>query len=98
MDPHRIETAIQLLTSAVDSGFLPGFSTAVYRNGEPVRLACGGTRKTGDSSQPVEEETIFLVASLTKPIVCAGALLLLEAGEFSLNQPVSAHIPEFTGG
>ena len=98
MDPHRIETATRLLTSAMDFGFLPGFSTAVYRYGQPVRLACGGMRKPGDASQAVEEETIFLVASLTKPIVCAGALLLLEAGEFSLNQPVSAHIPEFAGG
>ena len=48
--------------------------------------------------RPVERDTIFLIASLTKPVVCAGALLLLQQGAFSLDQPVCSLIPEFRGG
>src|SRR6266567_7038713 len=45
------------------------------------------------------EDTIFDAASLTKVVACTPAMMLLvERGKLKLDQPVSAYIPEFTGG
>ena len=98
MDVERLGMALGLIDGAVDSGFIPGFAAAVYRNGAPMCIGHGGARNPANLTQPVERDTIFLIASLTKPIVCAGALMLLEKGMFSLNQPVREFIPEFRDG
>jgi CubicO group peptidase (beta-lactamase class C family) len=94
----KLDGAMDLLDGAVRAGFIPGLATALYRGGKLVRVAFAGARNPADSSAPVERDTIFLIASLTKPVVCAGALLLLQQGAFSLDQPVCAFIPEFSGG
>ena len=97
-DPDRLGSAIRVLDDAVDSGFLPGCATAVFRCGKPVYCGHAGVRIHGDPRCPVDSNTLFLIASLTKPVVCAGALLLLEEGAFSLQQRVGRFIPEFQGG
>ena len=97
LDSDRLRAAMRLLGDAAESGFLPGWSAAIYRHGIPVCIAHAGIRNPEDPSSPVKRDTIFLVASLTKPIVCAAALLLLADGAFALDQPVSTVIPEFSG-
>lgn len=98
LDASRLEQAMGLLRDGVEAEFLPACAAAVYRHGEPACIAHGGARIAGDPATAIERDTIFLVASLTKPVVCAGALLLLEQGAFTLEQPVSAFIPEFRDG
>jgi CubicO group peptidase (beta-lactamase class C family) len=93
-----LNRAADLLSATVRSGFVPGLATAVYRAGKLVRVCFDGSRNPADPDSPVERNTIFLVASVTKPIVCAGALLLLQEGAFHLDQPLCAFIPEFRGG
>jgi CubicO group peptidase (beta-lactamase class C family) len=97
LDAKRLARGFDLLREAVSSGYIPGCAAAIFRRGKSVCVGWGGTRNPRDPSEPVEAETIFLIASLTKPIVCAGALLLLEEGAFSLEQPVHRYIPEFSG-
>ena len=92
-----LDRAFQLLAAAVQSGFIPGLATAIYRRGKLVRIGCAGSRLPGDPTSLVERDTVFLIASLSKPIVCAGALLLLQEGAFFLDQPLCSFIPEFTG-
>jgi CubicO group peptidase (beta-lactamase class C family) len=43
-------------------------------------------------------DTIFRIASMTKPITSVGALRLVEAGKLRLDDPVSRYIPEFADG
>lgn len=93
-----LDRATRLLDAAVQGGFLPGFASAVYRAGRLVRHCWAGTRNPANPAVEMRPDSIFLVASLTKPIVCAGALLLLQEGAFQLDQPVCAFIPEFSGG
>jgi len=94
---HRLDHAFGLLAAAVESGFVPGLATAVYRWGKLVRVGYAGSRLPGEPGFPVERDTIFLIASLSKPIVCAGALLLLQEGAFCLDQPLCSFIPAFRG-
>lgn len=92
-----LDQATELLSSAVRSGFIPGLVTAIYRGGQLVRVGWAGARNPDDPASPVERDTLFLIASLTKTVVCAGALLLLQEGAFALDQPISLHLPEFAG-
>jgi CubicO group peptidase (beta-lactamase class C family) len=97
LSPSGLDRALQLLDGAVRSGFVPGLATAVYRRGKLVQVGCAGSRLPGDRGSPVERDTIFLIASLSKPIVCAGALLLLQEGAFCLDQTLYSFMPEFRG-
>ena len=92
-----LDRAAQLLSAAVQSGFIPGLATAIYRGGRLMRVCFEGCRNPENPASPMERDTIFLVASVTKPIVCAGALLLLQEGAFFLDQPVCSLIPAFKG-
>ena len=97
LSPSGLEQATALLSAAVRAGFIPGLVTAIYRYGKLVRVGFAGARDPDDPASPMERDTIFLIASLTKPVVCAGALLLLQEGAFALDQPLSLFIPEFGG-
>jgi CubicO group peptidase (beta-lactamase class C family) len=46
------------------------------------------------SGRPVERDTIFRIASLTKPVTTAGALTLLDEGRFDLDEPITECAPE----
>lgn len=97
LSSSSLDRAIQLLSAAVQSGFIPGLATALYRSGKLAWVCFGGTRNPTDPASLVERDTIFLIASLTKPVVCAGALLLLQEGAFALDQSLHSFIPEFRG-
>ncbi len=97
-DSGQLSAAVLLLERAVGAGFIPGYATAVHLNGKQILSHHGGSRVPGDPESPVDADTPFLIASLTKPIVCAGALLLAADGAFALHQPVRAFIPEFRDG
>ena len=48
-----------------------------------------------NAAQPVNAQTLFLVASLTKPVIATAALLLCQRGAFGLNDRVCDHLPEW---
>jgi len=54
-----------------------------------------GRREMDAHAAPVKPDTIFLVASVTKPVTATAAMLLVERGKLSLNDPVASIIPEF---
>jgi len=63
------------------------------RRGKVAYAECFGKRD--DPDVPMTEDTIFWIASMTKPIVSVAVLQLYEEGHFQLNDPVSRYIPEF---
>jgi len=46
----------------------------------------------------IEPDSVYLVASITKPVTATALMMLVERGKVSLGDPVSAYLPEFTGG
>jgi CubicO group peptidase (beta-lactamase class C family) len=91
MNEGSIEAAIQ---KAVDAGALGGAATLVWRSGRVAHAAGTGWRDIG-ARLPMERNTLFRIASMTKPITSTAALMLLEEGRFSLHDPIARFAPEF---
>ena len=72
-----------------------GCAIQVSVGGEMLDPVVAGRRRLGDSSALVGWDTIFLIASITKPIVCAAVVRLMEEGRLTLNDPATHFIPEF---
>ncbi len=82
------------LQKVVDAGQLAGAATLVWRSGE-ARIVCAGCRDI-EANLPVERDTIFRVASMTKPITSVAALMLVDEGRIALADPISRYAPEFS--
>lgn len=80
------------LTRHVDSGRVPGLVALASRYGE-VHLHTAGTR-TLTGAEPMARDTIFRIASMTKPIVAAAAMMLVDEGVLTLDAPVDDYLPE----
>ena len=85
-----LENAIAPL---VTDGQLAGAAALVWRDGAVVETATVGCRDLA-SGTPIERDTLFRIASLTKPIVTVAALSMLDEGRFALDDPIVACAPE----
>ncbi len=83
-----------MLTRGIGAGDFAGASTLVWQDGRIVQSAAAGWRDI-DAGLPVERDTLFRIASLSKPVTSVVALTLLEEGRFSLDEPISRFAPEF---
>jgi len=92
---ERLEQAYRILEQAVKDGSLMGAAIQVSRDGVALEPRCFGRKELESDGSPVEPDTIFLVASVTKPVTATAAMLLVERGEICLDEPVSSIIPEF---
>jgi CubicO group peptidase (beta-lactamase class C family) len=72
----------------------PGFAMLVYRRGEVVYEEVTGSMDL-EARRPLQKDTLLRMYSMTKPVACAAALMLLEEGKFLLEDPVSRYIPAF---
>ena len=86
-----IEGALQ---TYVDAGTLAGASTLVWQRSHSERHTHVGVADL-HTGQPVARNTIFRVASMTKPVTTIAALILLEEGRVALDEPIDRHAPEF---
>lgn len=84
-----LETEIPKLMETAD---IPGLSTAVIRDGEIHWSGAFGVRSR-KTNEPVDAETIFEAASLTKTVTAAAALTLVERGELDLDTPLAEYLP-----
>jgi CubicO group peptidase (beta-lactamase class C family) len=82
----------EAMAAYVTAGERPGIVTLISRNGE-THVDAIGTHEFG-GGMPMRRDTIFRIASLTKPIVGAAALKLIEEGHFTLDEPIDKLIPE----
>jgi CubicO group peptidase (beta-lactamase class C family) len=78
----------------VDDGSLPGVLAFVARRGQVAYCKCFGERDMA-AHLPVQEDTIYRIYSMSKPITSTAVLMLMEEGRFLLSDPVSQYIPEF---
>ena len=82
-----------VLEAAVEDGLIAGAVGLIAVDGEVVfREAVGW--KDIDEEEPMAEDTIFRIASMTKPITSAAVMMLIEEGRLDVDDPVSRFIPE----
>jgi len=94
MSSARLERISPVMENFVKDNRLPGVLTLLQRRGRVVHLGKFGLMNI-ETGQPVQEDNIFRIYSMTKPIVSVAAMMLYEEGRFSLNDPVSKFIPAF---
>jgi CubicO group peptidase (beta-lactamase class C family) len=84
------------LQGVVDEGDLSGFVTLVWRKGEVAQVLTLGQRDI-EAGLPMTRDTLFRIASMTKPVTSIAALMLLEEGKLRLEDPITKWLPEFAG-
>jgi CubicO group peptidase (beta-lactamase class C family) len=91
IDPTRLQRAVAVAEDAVRNGPYPSAVFAVA-NGESTIL----THAVAHTDRaPASEDSIFLLASITKPIVATAIMRLVEQGRLLLSDPIVKYIPEF---
>jgi CubicO group peptidase (beta-lactamase class C family) len=83
-----------VLENAVNGGDLTGIVTLVWHGNKVIQSANVGWRDR-EANLPMERDTLFRIASMTKPITSMAALMLFEEGRFALDEPITRWAPEF---
>ncbi|WP_458246526.1 serine hydrolase domain-containing protein [Streptomyces sp. MAI_2237] len=94
LDAKALDRLDQHLAHHVDEGRVPGFLVAVARGGRVAHLTMLGHRDVA-AGLPVEHDTLWRIYSMTKPVTSVAALILVEEGRLSLDDPVARHLPAF---
>ena len=79
----------------VDQKQLAGIQTAILRKGKLVHFDSYGYANKEDNTK-LDEQSIFRIFSMTKPIVSVALMQLHEQGKFQLDDPLHKYLPEFT--
>src|SRR5579883_1469087 len=80
----------------VKAGKTAGVVTLVARHGHVASFDAVGYQEL-ESKTPMRTDSIFRIASMTKPVTCAGVMILVDEGRVSLIDPVEKYLPEFKG-
>lgn len=92
---RRIDAPIE---AARQAGDFAGCVVAIGRGEWLVELSAHGDRQVEPTRLPMQTDTLFDLASLTKPIATAtSVMVLVERGELRLRDPIAKHLPEITG-
>ena len=83
------------ISKIVNAGSLAGAATLVWQDGKVIQTAGVGWRDI-ELNLPIERNTLFRIASMTKPITSTVALMLFDEGRFALNDPITRWAPEFS--
>jgi CubicO group peptidase (beta-lactamase class C family) len=94
LDAKALDRLDQHVAHYVDEGRLPGFLVAVARGGRVAHLTTQGSRDVA-AGLPVEPDTLWRIYSMTKPVTSVAALMLVEEGRLSLDDPIADHLPAF---
>ena len=94
LDAERLRRIDARLARYVDEGRLAGWLATVSRHGKLVHVASYGARDR-EAGLPVENDTVWRLYSMTKPITSVAAMMLYEEGAFELTDPVATLIPSF---
>lgn len=94
-DHHHADMPIEeALQSIVDGGELVGTVALIWRNGEVVHSSSTGWQDQV-GGRPMRRDTLFRIASMTKPVTTVAAIMLHEEGRFELDDPITEWAPEF---
>jgi len=91
--PDRLQRITELVQRQIDAGTFSGAVTLVARHGRIAHLEAQGLMDI-ESRKPMQKDAIFRIMSMTKPIVGASIMMMIEEGKVRLTDPVSKFIPE----
>ena len=94
MSYERLQRIRPAMERFIAAGRIPGAVTLVARHGRVVHFEAQGFRDV-ENRKPAETDTIFRIASMTKPITSAALMMLYEEGLFQLSDRIRRWIPEF---
>ena len=94
MDPARLKEIPARLQKFVDEDTIAGAVTLVARQGETASLETVGFADLA-THKPMRADSLFWIASMTKPITATAVLMLQDQGKLSIDDPVEKHLPEF---
>ena len=94
LDPEALARVGGPVAGAIEAGDLSGAVTLIWRKGEVAQVGVLGQRDI-EKSLPMERDTLFRIASMTKPVTSVAALMLVEEGRLRLDDPITKWAPEF---
>jgi len=90
----RLQRIDDFIERKMAAGEVSGGVTLVARNGRIVHLKAQGVTNL-DTKAPMQKDSIFRIASMSKPVAAAAILMLLEDGKVRLDDPVSKYLPSY---
>src|ERR1700687_3648884 len=91
LSSERLARIGAALKADIEAGRIPGAVIAIARHGKLVALDAYGWRDK-DAQVPMTTDTIFNIASMTKPMTAVGALMLYEQGRLLMDDPLSKYL------
>lgn len=95
-DGAKLSAITDRLDRLYENGNIPNYVVAIAKNGEVFYQAVRGNKDLKTDS-PVDLDTIYLIASMTKPLATTAALMLVNEGKLSLDDKLTDYFPEFDG-
>ena len=93
MSKARMARIAPVMDEQAQKNMFPGAVTLIARKGQVVHFEAHGFQDAG-KSKPMAKDSLFRLASMTKPIVTAAAMMLVEQGKLKLNDPIANWLPE----
>jgi len=94
LSSERLQRVAQMIQRRIAAGDLAGAVVAIARKGRVAYVNAQGVMDL-DTKQPMSSSSMFRLASMTKPVIGVGVMMMVEEGKLRLNDPVSRYIPEF---
>src|SRR5262249_59756099 len=92
--PDRVERITKAFQGWVEGGQIPGAVVLIARKDKIAYLNAVGFRDR-EAKAPIAADSIFRIASMTKPIASVAAMMLAEEGKLDIAAPVAQYLPEF---
>ena len=92
---ERLDRIDAVIEAEIAAGRIPGAVGLIAKDGEIVYHRAFGMADI-DAGKPMQNDSIFRIASMSKAITSVGVMMLYEQGRFQLNDPVSKYLPAFT--
>jgi CubicO group peptidase (beta-lactamase class C family) len=96
MNAQRLAAIPARMKEYVDANQTAGSVTIIARRGKVASFEAVGYQDL-ESKKPMRKDSMFRIASLTKPITCAGIMVLVDEGRISVIDPVEKILPEYKG-
>ena len=94
MSSERLAKIKPHMQRYVDEGTVAGIQTIIARNGKIVHFEQVGTLNL-DTGSEMKHDSLFRIASMTKPVATTAAMILFEEGKLLLDDPVEKYLPAF---
>src|SRR5215472_691584 len=94
LSTERLARIHEAVARHIEQKDVSGAVTVVARRGKIVQFEAQGLADI-DSKRPMMKDTIFRIASMSKPVTAVAVLMMLEEGKLRLSDRVSTFIPEF---